>query len=183
MSATTPDGNGRGLRVPAPGRDTPGMSSPALRPSLIRALRTPAVLYDWNLGWLLGRRFLRLTHRGRRSGRCYRMMLEVIGNDRARHEVFVMVGLGRGAQWYRNVIAGGAVELAIGSERFRPDYRELAPAEAAAILAGYERRNWLLAPIVRAVSSRLVGWRYDGSPRARERLVSERPILAFRPAP
>lgn len=110
------------------------------------------------------------------------MMLEVIGNDRARHEVFVMVGLGRRAQWYRNVLAGGAVELAIGSERFRPDYRELAPAEAAAVLDDYERRNRLLAPIVRTVLSRLVGWRYDGSPPARERLVSERPILALRPA-
>jgi hypothetical protein len=82
----------------------------------------------------------------------------------------------------RNVIAGGAVELAMSGKRFQPDYCELAPAEAAAVLAGYERRNRLLAPIVRAVLSRLVGWRYDGSPRARERLVSERPILSFRPA-
>lgn len=108
-------------------------------------------------------------------------MLEVIGIDRARHEVFVMVGLGRHAQWYRNVIAGGAVELAIASERFRPDYRELPPAEAAAVLADYERRHRLLAPIVRAVLSRLVGWQYDGSGPARERLVTERPVLAFRP--
>lgn len=103
------------------------MSARAIQPWLIRALRAPAVLYDLNLGWLLGRRFLRLTHRGRRSGRCSRMMLEAIGDDRARHEVFVMVGLARRAQWYRNVIAGGAVELAIASEHFRPDYRELAP--------------------------------------------------------
>ena len=164
-------------------RNTRGMRSQTIRPWLIRALRAPAVLYDWNLGWVLGRRFLRLTHRGRRSGRCYRMMLEVIGTDRARREVFVMVGLGRRAQWYRNVMAGGAVELAIGSERFRPDFRELAPAQAATVLGDYERRNRLAAPIVRAVLSRLVGWRYDGSPSARERLVGERPILAFRPAP
>ena len=110
------------------------------------------------------------------------MMLEVVGQDRAQDEVFVMVGLGRRAQWYRNVVAGGAVELAIGSERFRPDYRELAPAEAAAVLGDYERRNRRLAPIVRFVLGRLVGWRYDGSPPARDRLVRERPILAFRPA-
>jgi hypothetical protein len=110
------------------------------------------------------------------------MMLEVIGTDRSRQEVFVMVGLGRRAQWYRNVIAGGAVEVAIASERFRPAYRELAPKEAAAVLGDYERRNRLLTPIVRAVLSGLIGWRYDGSPTARLRLVSERPILAFRPA-
>lgn len=158
------------------------MRSRSVRPWVIHALRAPAALYEWNLGWLLGRRFLRLTHRGRRSGRCYRMMLEVIGNDPERGEVFVMVGLGRRAQWYRNVVAGGAVELALGRERFQPDYRELSPAEAAAVLAHYEQRNRLAAPIVRAVLSRLVGWRYDGSAAARERLVRERPILAFRPA-
>ena len=109
-------------------------------------------------------------------------MLEVIGDDRERGEVFVMVGLGRRTQWYRNVIAGGAVELAIGRERFRPVYRDLAPAEAVAVLADYEQRNRLLAPIVRAVLSRPVGWRYDGRASARERLVMERPILAFRPS-
>lgn len=93
-----------------------------------------------------------------------------------------MVGLGRRADWYHNVIAGGAVGVAIGSERFRPAYRELAPAEAVAVVEDYERRNRLVAPIVRMVLSRLSGWRYDGSQRARERLVTERPILAFRPA-
>lgn len=93
-----------------------------------------------------------------------------------------MVGLGRRAQWYRNVTAGGAVEVAIASERFRPAYRELSRAEAAAVLGDYERRNRPRARIVRAVLSRLVGWRYDGSLPARQRLVSERPILAFRPA-
>jgi hypothetical protein len=65
-------------------------------------------------------------------------------------------------------------------------YAELARkrqgADAAAVLGDYERRNRLAAPIVRLVLSRLVGWRYDGSGSARERLVGERPILAFRPA-
>ncbi len=157
-------------------------SSKPARKWVIGALRAPTVLYDWNLGWLLGRRFLRLTHRGRRSGRCYRMMLEVIGEDPRRHELFVMVGLGRSAQWYRNVVAGGAVEVAIGRERFSPAYRELECRHAAAVLGDYEQRNHVVTPILRLVLSRLVGWRYDGSSAARERLVGELPILALRPA-
>ncbi len=149
---------------------------------LVRVLRAPAFLYDHDLGWLLGRRFLRLTHRGRRSGRDYHVMLEVIGEDRRQRELFVMVGLGRAAQWYRNVGAGGAIEIAVGRERFAPAYRTLDVAEAATVLAGYERRNRLIAPVLRVVLSRLVGWRYDGSASARERLVAERPVLAFTPA-
>jgi hypothetical protein len=31
---------------------------------------------------------------------------EVIGTDNERREAFVMVGLGRRAQWYRHVISG-----------------------------------------------------------------------------
>ena len=51
-------------------------------------------------------------------------MIEVIGGRLETREVYVMVGLGRAAQWYRNVAAGQAEEVAIGRERFRPDYRE-----------------------------------------------------------
>jgi hypothetical protein len=100
----------------------------------------------------------------------------------SRHEVLATVGLGQRAHWCRNVLAGGAVEIAIGRERLRPDYRELPATEAPATLGGYERHNRLIAPIARAGLSRLVGWHYDGSPLARERLVRECPILAFRPA-
>ncbi len=49
------------------------------------------------------------------------------------------------------------------------------------MLAAYERRNWLIAPVLRLVLSRLVGWRYDGSPAGRQRLVAELPLVAFRP--
>ena len=146
-------------------------------------LRAPARLYDWDAGWILGRRFLRLTHVGRRTGRRFETMLEVIGEDRSSHEVIVLAGLGRSAQWYRNLLAGGPSEVAIGRERFKPSYRVLDPGEAVAVLAGYERRNRYLAPILRRVLSWLVGWHYDGTPAKRLQLVSELPMVAFRPAP
>lgn len=159
------------------------MTPPRHRPSplLGRVLGAPAYLYDAHAGWLLGRRFLRLTHVGRRTGRRYRTMLEVIGQDRRTGEVLVMAGLGRSAQWLRNIEAGNAVEVAIGHDRFHPVHRMLTPVEASEALAGYERRNRLLAPIVRKVLSWLVGWRYDGSPAARLRLVTQLPVVAFRP--
>jgi deazaflavin-dependent oxidoreductase (nitroreductase family) len=149
---------------------------------LAAVLRAPARLYDWKVGWILGRRFLRLTHVGRRTGRQYRTMLEVVGENRDRHEVIVVAGLGRSAQWYRNLLADKATEVAIGRERFVPRQRELDPVEAAAVLAEYERRNRYIAPLVRRVLSWLVGWRYDGTPDRRLELVSELPMVALRPA-
>ena len=106
-------------------------------------------------------------------------MLEVIGQDRARREVYVMAGFGRSADWYRNLHANSVAEVAIGQRHFRAIWRELDDAEAADVLADYERRNALLAPIVRVVLSRLAGWPYDGSADARRRLVSQLPVIAL----
>jgi len=161
------------------------MTSARHRPSPLvrRLLATPAFFYDVHVGWLLGRRFLRLTHLGRRTGRRYRTMLEVIGENRGSGEVLVMAGLGRSAHWLRNVDAGNAMEVAIGRDRFRPRHRMLTPVEAAEALADYERRNRLLAPVVRRVLSWLVGWRYDGTADARLRLVTQLPVVGFRPSP
>jgi hypothetical protein len=63
-----------------------------------RLLAAPNYVYDWNGGWLLDRWFVRVTHEGRRSGRVYRTMLEVVGEDRAIGEVFVMAGLEPGGR-------------------------------------------------------------------------------------
>lgn len=148
---------------------------------LRRLLRLPVLLYRAGLGWLLGQRFLMLTHVGRRSGRTYRTVVEVVG--RLGEEYVVLAGFGHRADWLRNALAGGAREVAVGRRRFHPVVRELGEEEAAAVLAGYERRHRLAAPVVRAVLSRLVGWRYTGTDDERRRLVRELPLVALGPAP
>lgn len=159
------------------------MTSRKPGPIARRLLRVPARLYDWNLGWLLGHRFLRLTHVGRRTGRTYQTMLEVIGISAAKpEEVIVLAGLGASADWYRNVRASGSSTVAIGGSRFRAVHRTLGEAEACRVLADYEHRNRWVAPLIRRLLSWLVGWQYEGSAAARERLVRELPVIAFRPA-
>jgi deazaflavin-dependent oxidoreductase (nitroreductase family) len=143
-------------------------------------LRAPVALYRVRLGFLLGRRFLLLTHRGRRSGLLYRTVVEVVQFDPERQEAIAMSGFGRRSNWYRNVLAGGAVEVQLGRERFVPGVRELEPEEAAAAVADYERRNRFAAPVVRAALSRLAGFRYDGGAEARLRLVGQLPLVGFR---
>jgi deazaflavin-dependent oxidoreductase (nitroreductase family) len=125
---------------------------------------------------------LRLTHIGRRSGQPHQTVLEVVGRSRAEHEFIVVAGLGRSAQWYRNLQIHEGVEVAIGRERFVPIHRELPLPAAEEVLAAYERRNRWIAPIVHAVLSWLVGWRYDGSQTARQRLVAELPLIGLRRA-
>jgi hypothetical protein len=83
----------------------------------------------------------------------------------------VVAGLGRTADWYRNVLAGRGVEVETGSRRFRATHRVLGTTEAVAVLADYERRNRWARPVVRLLLGRLTGRPYDGSPEARTRLV------------
>lgn len=144
-------------------------------------LMFPIHLYDWHAGWLLGGRFLRLTHRGRKSGRRYHSVLEVIATDKAAEEVIVMAGFGRSSDWLQNLHAAPAEEIAIGRRRLRPQHRILDETEASDVLADHERRHRIIAPVVRRTVSWLVGWPYDGSDAARAQLVQELPMVGFRP--
>ncbi len=92
-----------------------------------------------------------------------------------------MSGFGPKSQWHQNVLAGGATEIRIARQCWRPQVRHLSPEEASSVMADYERRNRLAGPLLRAVLSRLAGFRYDGSAPARLRLVQALPLVAFRP--
>jgi deazaflavin-dependent oxidoreductase (nitroreductase family) len=153
--------------------------SPRPGPVITRLLALPAMLYRVGAGRLLGHRFVLLVHRGRRTGRVYRTVLEVVRWQREPVEAVVVSGFGRSSQWYRNVLAEGALEIRIGRQRYHPAVRLLPEDEAVAVLADYERRNRLAAPIIRAVLSRLCGFRYDGSESGRRRVVRALPLVAF----
>lgn len=154
------------------------MSTPG--PYLKRLLRAPVALYDIGAGAIFGHRFLLLTHRGRRSGRLFRTMLEVVEWNPAVGEAIVMSGFGARSNWYLNVLAGGAVEIRISRSRFRPEIRQLDAEESVRVLTAYERRNRLVAPVLRAVLSRLAGFDHDGSQESRRRVVEVLPLIAFR---
>jgi hypothetical protein len=68
----------------------------------------------------------------------------------------VISAFGRNAGWLRNIQAMSSFEPIVGARRFAAVYRFLDETEAARVLTGYQRRNWLIAPIIRLVLSRLL---------------------------
>ena len=150
---------------------------------LHKMLQAPVYLYHWRCGWLFGNRFMLLVHEGRRTGRRYETVLEVMEYRKEGPEAIVMSGFGPDANWLRNIQASPIFEVAIGSQRFSAAYRILGEDEAIGVITGYERRHWLAAPIVRGALSRLLGWKYRGSDSERRRLVRQLPLVAFRPRP
>jgi deazaflavin-dependent oxidoreductase (nitroreductase family) len=111
-------------------------------------------------GRLVGHRFLRLAHRGRRSGRIYHVVLEVIRYDPATKESIVLSGWGGRADWFRNIQTAPALEIETAGERFQPIQRFVAADELYACLRAYVDRQPLMAGVVR----RTLGLAIDGSP-------------------
>ena len=110
-------------------------------------------------------------------------MLEVLEYRNCGPEIVVVSGFGRRADWLLNLQAGSGADVMIGSWCFHAAWRLLDINEAVAVIQRYEQRNRVIAPIVRLVLSRLLGWRYHGFETERRRLVSQLPLVALAPGP
>ncbi len=102
--------------------------------------KAPIWLYRLRLGWLLGRRFLLLEHRGRKSGRLYRTVLEVIGHEPTSETYYVIAGFGKRSDWLLNVQAHPQVTITVGTQHIPARARVLAPQEGARVLGEFARR-------------------------------------------
>jgi deazaflavin-dependent oxidoreductase (nitroreductase family) len=141
------------------------------------AFRLPIYLYRLDLGWLLGHRFLLLTHRGRKSGRVYRTVLEVVRYDPSRQATVAVSGWGEKSDWFRNLKAGPALEVRTGRECYAPKQRFLTPEEVYAEIVDYERRH----PWAMRIVPPLLGFKLDGSEAARRAFADSLRMVAFRP--
>ncbi len=81
--------------------------------------RAPVLLYRLGLGWLLGSRFMLLTHVGRKTGRRHSTVVEVVGHEPSTDTFYVVSGFGRRADWFRNVLRNPGVEITVGGRRAR----------------------------------------------------------------
>lgn len=109
--------------------------------------RAPIALYRAGLGGLLGRRFVLLEHRGRRSGRIRQVVLETLSVEQ--DVIHVVSGYGWSAQWLRNVHADPRVRVTCGWARPRGARAQVLPSdEAVAVLEDYRRRHRLSARLL-----------------------------------
>jgi len=140
-----------------------------------RILRIPVYLYRWKLGFLLGDRFVLLTHRGRTSGRVFETPVEVVQHDHATHEYVVCSGTGPRADWFRNLQAEPVLQIQVRSRRWVPSQRFLDSVEAAQRFAGYEHDHPRTAR--RLLAS--MGNSYDGTDEGRVAMMAQMPMVAF----
>src|SRR5437870_474713 len=111
------------LRQTKPGKQNE--KAPSL---LIPIFKLPLLLYRLGLGWLLGKRFMQLTHVGRHSGKVRRTVLAVLRFDEKTKEIYA-VSAWKGSDWCYNIQASPALQVEIGFVRYVPVQRSLSPEE------------------------------------------------------
>lgn len=143
-----------------------------------RALaRFPIWLYRARLGWLLGHRFLLLTHIGRRSGLPRRTVLEVVRRDKATGTYYIVSGHGEQSQWCRNISKTPEVEVQVGRRRWPALAQRLFPQEAEREFAQYARRY----PLAWRLASRFLHYPAGESPTDFGPVAQVVPVFALRP--
>ena len=154
---------------------------PLARRVVGRVLRAPAALDRPGLRWALRGvapvPIAVLVHRGRRSGRVYKTPVEAIVDDAARGEIVVAPMWGaRESHWYRNVIAGGLIEVHLRGEVRHVEWRQLSPDERRTANASYVAEH----PIYGRAILRMLMWIHGRRGDAVEGVAEELPMLALR---
>ena len=103
-------------------------------------LRAPLALYRLGLGGLLGQRFVRLSHVGRKTGKLHQTVVEVIGHDTDADAYFIASGWGYKSQWYQNLQAQPEIDVQVGRRHLHVHAQTLTPQAAARVLLAYRKR-------------------------------------------
>jgi deazaflavin-dependent oxidoreductase (nitroreductase family) len=149
--------------------------------ALGRALRMPSVLDRKGTRWLLQAlspppTVIVLVHRGRKSGRLYKTPLSILVEDPEREEIFVSPMWSRDSDWYRNVIAGGLVEIHVRGEKRQVEWRELDEAEGRDAGEAFRVAYPIYSRMILRMIARLNG--LEGDPA--EAAVRNLPMLGLR---
>ncbi|HJQ13597.1 MAG TPA: nitroreductase family deazaflavin-dependent oxidoreductase [Anaerolineales bacterium] len=140
------------------------------------ALRLPIWLYRLHLGWLLGDRFLMLTHVGRKSGRPYETVIEVVRHDKEPDTYYVVSGWGDKSDWYQNIQKSADVTVHVAGRKFQARAKFIPLAKAIEIMEAYAHEHSLA---FRELSSLFLGEHIQSTSDAPRRLAEKMPMVAF----
>lgn len=141
-------------------------------------LRLPIWLYRVHLGWLLGNRFLMMTHTGRKSGLPRQTVVEVVQHDKATDTYYVVSGWGEKANWYQNIRKTPQVTIHVGGRKFQSKAEFIPVEKAIDNLKAYAQDH----PVAfRELSGLFLGEHGKPGSDAPERIAEKMPMVAFHP--
>ena len=141
------------------------------------AFRLPIFLFHAHLGWIMGHRFLLLTHTGRKSGLPRQTVLEIVRYDKNTGACVVASAWGMKSDWFQNVMANPKIVYQVQNRRITGTAERLTAEEGAQELFEYAHHYRLAFREL----ARFMGYRLDGSDediRAMGRIL---PMFIFKP--
>lgn len=143
---------------------------------LIPLFKLPLILYRLHLGWLLGNRFMQITHVGRHSGKVRRTVLAVLRFEKKSKEIYA-VSAWTGSDWYYNIRALPALQIESGFVRYVPLQRTLSPEEIATAFILYRQKH----PIFSWIIFHIPGWKWNSTQEELLELARTLHGVAFTP--
>ena len=141
-------------------------------------LRLPIWLYRMHMGWLLGNRFLMLTHIGRKSGQPHQTVIEVVQHDKETDTYYVVSGWGEKSDWYQNIQKTPDVTIHVGRRKFQARAKFISLPKAIEIMEAYACDHSLAFS---ELSSLFLGERMKPHSDAPRRLAEKMPMGGFHP--
>jgi len=139
-------------------------------------LGAPVLFYRTPLRAALGSFYVLIEHRGRKTGRVYRTVVDRLHTDPETGEVFVTSAWGDTSDWYRNIRAAPALSVWIGRRRFEPIQRFLGADEAYEIQGKAKEKR----PLAMRFGLALVRYPFPKTDEDLRRLARVMPVVGFR---
>jgi deazaflavin-dependent oxidoreductase (nitroreductase family) len=141
-------------------------------------LRLPIWLYRAHLGWLLGDRFLMVTHIGRKSGQPHQTVIEVVQHKKDTDTYYVVSGWGEKSDWYQNLRKTPSVTIQAGGRTFHSKAEFVPVEQAIDRLKAYAHNH---PTAFNELSMLFLGERLKAGSDAPERIAEKMPMVAFHP--
>jgi deazaflavin-dependent oxidoreductase (nitroreductase family) len=128
--------------------------------ALLRILyRIPVYFYKIGLGWMFGKRFVLFHHIGRKSGKNYQTVVEVVEIEKETGNVVIVAGYGHQTQWYKNLKQMETTSIQLGYRKFQVNNEMISPGAGADIMARYYLRYGKITGILFSI----LGYEWDGT--------------------
>jgi len=121
--------------------------------------RLPLWIYRLGLGGFLGKRFIRIFHRGRISGETREAVVEIVRFEPESGTAVTISAWGDRADWFRNIRKNPLVEAQIGWHRYAAEAVILTEDQRVTEFINYAR----IHPVTAVRLPGLVGHELDGN--------------------
>ena len=141
--------------------------------------KVPVWMYKIGFGGferLIGAQWMLITHIGRKSGKRYDSMVDVMEYDKASDTYYIEAAYGARADWYKNIQSNPVFEAKVGRRKFKARAGALTTAGASDMLVQFYRSKPAYTRSVLA----MVGLKFKDEDELRE-LGKNLTLLAVRP--